>query len=158
MVPLPVVGMFILQAGGTPFFRAIAATMLLPIVLEVLKPVAGLAIVEGRPWLIPDRASLVGAHVVGGLGFGVVLYGLITLGPILVGLSYSPVRLAVAMGLHGITALVSGLGVAKVWTTTHTEGTRPVLKAALPYVLSAVAMHAAYGVIVVAIADSTWAF
>ena len=158
MVPLPIVGIFILQAGGTPFFRAIAATVLLPVVLEVLKPAAALAVIEGRPWLISDRASLVGAHVVGGLGFGVVLYGLIALGPLLVGVSYSPIRLGVAMALHSLTALISGLGVAKVWAVTDEQGTPPVLRAAVPYVLAAVAVHAAYGIFVLTVADSSWAF
>ncbi len=158
MVPLPLVGLIILQISGAPFFRAIAATVLLPLVLEVLKPAVGLAVVEGRPWLIPDRASLISAHVIGGLGFGMMLYALVTLGPLLLGLSYSPIRLLVAMVLHAVTALVSGWGAAKVWHTTDTNGTAPALRGAIPYVAAAVALHAAYGVVVLIVADTTWAF
>ena len=153
MVPLPLVGLIILQISGAPFFRAIAATVLLPLVLEILKPAVGLAVVEGRPWLIPDRASLISAHVIGGLGFGMMLYALVTLGPLLLGLSYSPIRLLVAMVLHAVTALVSGWGAAKVWHTTHTTGTAPALRQAIPYVAAAVALHAAYGVAVLIVAD-----
>lgn len=158
MIPLPLVGLFVLSAGGGAVFRAIAATVLLPLLLEVLKPVVALAVVEGRPWLVPDRGTLIGAHVLGGLGFGVVLYGLVALGPLLVGLSYSPGRLAAAMLLHAVTALVSGIGVARVWQEAHVAGTRPQLRGVIGWLGGAVAIHAAYGAVVLVLADSSWAF
>lgn len=158
MIPLPLVGLFVFQVTGTAVFRVLAVTMLFPVVLEMLKPVVGLAVVEGRPWLVPGRVLLVAAHVVGGIGFGAVLYGLRDIGPLLLGLAYSPVRLLVAMTLHGATAFVSGLGVARVWKSVDDGGAPPVLRTAVPYLVGAVGLHAAYSVAVWAVADSSWAF
>lgn len=158
MIPLPLVGIFVLQLSGATVLRAVALTMLFPLVLEILKPAVGLALVEGKPWIVAGRASLVVAHMIGGLGFGVFLYGLLEIGPLLFGLTYSPLRLFASMALHGTTALVSGLGVAQVWKRTDSEGRPPVIRVALPYVASAVALHAVYSLAVWVLADSTWAF
>ncbi len=141
-----VIGTFI----GSPFttFGALgflAIVTIGPAVEEVMKIAGVLYLAERRPWLIPSRYWPLAIATLSGLVFAAienVLY--INVYFPNEGADFIALRWTVGPALHITTAVISSIGVSRMWARTDTEGEPPSMSLARPFLIAAAVVHGMY--------------
>lgn len=141
-----VVGTFI----GSPFttFGALgflAIVTIGPAVEEVMKIAGVLYLAERRPWLIPSWRWPVVIAAASGLVFAAIeniLY--INVYFPNEGAEFATLRWTVGPALHITTAVISSIGVSRMWSMTHTHGAPPSMAYARPFLITAAVIHGLY--------------
>ena len=127
-------------------FAAIGTIVFVPIIEELAKAAGSLYLVENRPWLVPNAASIVATVALSGLVFALAENWLY-LNVYLDDPSESIIRVRQIGGplLHTSASLLAGIGVAKLWTSINQGRTeRWVFRPAVPWLTMAMVLHGAY--------------
>lgn len=116
-----------------------------PVVEESMKGFAAIFMAEFRPWLVPAAAALVGMTVVSGLVFAVVenfwyLEVLID-DP---SARITTVRWIFGPLVHGVGALLVGIGAARMWRRSIASGRRADFNVVRPWIVGAAIWHGGY--------------
>jgi len=128
----------------------IAVVTIGPTVEEVMKIAGILYLAERRPWLIPSWPWLVLIAATSGFVFAAIenlLY--INVYFPNEGASFATLRWTLGPALHISTALISSIGVVRMWTNTHEKGDTPTMAIARPFLIAAVIVHAVYNLVAV---------
>ncbi|MBL1215969.1 MAG: PrsW family intramembrane metalloprotease [Planctomycetes bacterium] len=142
--PFAVAGAF-MSSIDTSWYLLLAICVFGPLIEEMLKVGSVLYLVEQRPWLIPSRVSIVMTALISGLVFSVLenFWYLYVLFP-------EPTqdmvawRWSVCVVLHTGCSTIAGLGVARIWITSHRTGTLPRIALGSPYLITAIVLHGLY--------------
>lgn len=148
--PLALMGALFGSFSTVGYVGLFAVVLVAPITEEILKAAVPLYVAERKPWLIPHAAVIPLVTLAAGLVFAAVenlLYLRVYLpSPTL---DVTVWRWVFGTTLHGTAAFISGLGIAKMWRTAHTDLRPPDLGLAAPYLIAAVILHATYNVLAV---------
>ncbi len=150
--PWAVFGTF-LTGDGT--LGMLAAVTVGPTLEELMKVAAALWVVERRPYLFQSRLQIAMCVGASGLAFAAIenlLYLHVYIPDPSPGLIAW--RWTVCVGLHTGCSLVAGLGLMRIWKLTTERFQRPHLADAMPYLIAATVIHAAYNGFAVVL-DST---
>lgn len=133
-------------AARSVAFAAIGTVVFIPIIEEIAKAAGALYLVENRPWLVPNAASVIVVVALSGLVFALAENWLY-LNVYLEDPSETVIRLRQIGGplLHTSASLLAGIGVSRLWTTIHEGRTeRWVFRPAVPWMVAAMVLHGAY--------------
>lgn len=148
--PMALIGALYGSFSTAGFAGLIAIVLVAPISEEILKAAVPLFVAERKPWLIPHAAVIPVATLAAGLVFAAVenvLYLRFYIANPSVDVTVW--RWVFGPALHGTAALISGLGIAKMWRTAHTTLRPPDLGLAAPYLIAAVILHGSYNLLAV---------
>ncbi len=116
-----------------------------PAVEEVMKIAGALYLAERRPWLIPSWHWPIVIAAASGLMFASIenlLY--INVYFPNEGAEFATLRWTLGPAVHISTALISSVGVARMWVSTDADGTPPTMAIARPFLIAAAVVHALY--------------
>lgn len=126
-------------------FGVIAVVVLGPLMEEVLKVAAALALVERRPYLFRSGQQILLTAAAAGLAFAAienVLYLTVYVPDASAALAHW--RWTVCVALHTGCSLVAGLGVVAVWRHANRHLCKPQARLAFPYIATAATIHGLY--------------
>lgn len=132
------------------FLGIIAVVTLGPAIEEVMKIAGILYLAERRPWLIPSWHWLILIAATSGLVFAAIenlLY--INVYFPNEAADFATMRWILGPTLHITTALISSIGVARMWRNTHDQGHPPNMAIARPFLITAAVVHALYNLFAV---------
>lgn len=142
--PCSIVGTFLM---GQPVSGSAVVLMTLigPLIEEVMKAAATLWAAEKRPFFFKSSIQILVCMSFSGLCFAAI-ENLLYINVYIPNPSYGIVvwRWTICVALHVGCALISGVGIAKMWRRTMESRTRPRLSIAAPYMLTAFAVHGIY--------------
>lgn len=149
--PLGVIGAF--WGSGESSFSVVAIVVIGPVIEEVSKVMAATYVVEKRPYLFARAGQILLCCAAGGLAFAVIeniLYLYV----------YYPRhepwlwawRWTVCTALHTGCSLITGLGLARVWSGAMAGGVAPDLSRGTRFLVGAIVLHGVYNALAVMMA------
>lgn len=141
-------------AGG---WGMITLAVIAPVTEEVMKVAIALWIVEKRPYLFRWPAQILLCTLAGGLAFAAIenlMYLKVYIADptqLLI-----VVRWTVCVTMHVSCSLLAGFGLVHVWSRAITNGVRPEVRWAAPWIVAAMCIHGAYNTMAVITQLSGW--
>jgi RsiW-degrading membrane proteinase PrsW (M82 family) len=148
--PLGILGAFGAVTAQLTFFGILAIVFLGPAIEEITKALGAVVLVERYPWLIPAAWVIPVMTVAGGLGFAAI-ENAIYLNVYIEDPTPEIIRWRWIFGplVHGASSLLVGVGLAKVWLRSTTEGLVPTLEVGRAWIAAGVAFHGGYNLVAV---------
>jgi hypothetical protein len=131
--------------GGQGAALPVMLVLIGPLTEEVMKIGTALLVVETRPFLFRSRSQVLLCAVAGGLVFATI-ENVLYLTVYIASPSADIIlwRWTVCVALHTSCSFIAGLGVARVWSRTWRDLSRPRLEGSFPFLIAAVVVHGAY--------------
>ncbi len=147
--PFAVLGAFIGGTSGFGLGVLLVVVTLGPLTEEVLKASGALYLAEQRPWMVPAGWVLPLVTLAAGLVFAAI-ENIVYLNVYIADPTPEIARWRWIAGplLHGGASFIAGLGVRRMWMTTHRDRSAPRLRHAAPYLVGAVVVHGGYNLAV----------
>ncbi len=153
-------GIFAVAAAlffGTPAtrFAVISYVVVAPLCEEMLKIGGTLIVLETRPYLFRHPCQLLCALLASALAFAAIenlmyIYGYVN-DP---SAAFIRWRWTVCLAMHAAATAIAGIGLMRVLRIAKTNLTKPAVKHAYPYIVTAVCVHGAFNLFIHLLASS----